>query len=53
TLRELGLPEGLPALPEMEFVMMHDARMPAAVEFAAMILDETAARAGAGTRNRA
>lgn len=25
TLRELGLPEGLPALPEMEFVMMHSA----------------------------
>ncbi|RQV30631.1 LysR family transcriptional regulator [Burkholderia cenocepacia] len=52
TLRELGLPEGLPELPEMEFVMMHDARMPAAVEFAATILDETAARTGAGKRNR-
>ncbi|MET1533219.1 LysR substrate-binding domain-containing protein [Burkholderia sola] len=52
TLRELGLPEGLPELPEMEFVMMHDARMPPAVEFAATILDETAARTGAGKRNR-
>ncbi|MEK6354214.1 MAG: LysR substrate-binding domain-containing protein [Burkholderia cenocepacia] len=53
TLRELGLPEGLPELPAMEFVMMHDARMPAAAEFAAMILDETAARTGAGKRGRA
>ncbi|WP_201320035.1 LysR substrate-binding domain-containing protein, partial [Burkholderia sp. E168m30] len=53
TLRELGLPEGLPELPAMELVMMHDARMPAAAEFAAMILDETAARTGAGKRGRA
>ncbi|WP_321953380.1 LysR substrate-binding domain-containing protein [Burkholderia cenocepacia] len=53
TLRELGLPEGLPELPAMEFVMMHDARMPAAAEFAAMIVDEAAARTGAGTRRRA
>jgi len=52
TLRELGASEGLPALPEMEFVMMHDAEMPAAVEFAATIFDETAIRNGAGTRNR-
>jgi DNA-binding transcriptional LysR family regulator len=52
TLRELGVSEGLPALPEMEFVMMHDAGMPAAVEFAATILDETAVRNGAGTRHR-
>ncbi|MDF3114229.1 LysR family transcriptional regulator [Burkholderia semiarida] len=50
TLRELGPPEGLPRLPDMEFVMMHDPRMPAAVEFAATILDETAARTGAGKR---
>jgi len=52
TLRELGVSEGLPALPEMEFVMMHDAEMPAAVEFAATIVDETAIRNGAGTRSR-
>ncbi|MBN3834898.1 LysR substrate-binding domain-containing protein [Burkholderia sp. Ac-20344] len=52
TLRELGVSEGLPALPEMEFVMMHDAGMPAAVEFAATIFDEAAIRNGAGTRNR-
>ncbi|CAB3758753.1 LysR family transcriptional regulator [Burkholderia puraquae] len=52
TLRELGVSEGLPELPEMEFVMMHDAGMPAAVEFAATIFDETAIRNGAGTRNR-
>ncbi|ABB06515.1 LysR substrate-binding domain-containing protein [Burkholderia lata] len=52
TLRELGMSEGLPALPEMEFVMMHDAGMPAAVEFAATIVDETAMRNGAGTRSR-
>ncbi|VWC60229.1 LysR family transcriptional regulator [Burkholderia lata] len=52
TLRELGVSEGLPALPEIEFVMMHDAGMPAAVEFAATIVDETAIRNGAGTRSR-
>ncbi|VWC58582.1 LysR substrate-binding domain-containing protein [Burkholderia lata] len=52
TLRELGVSEGLPALPEIEFVMMHDAEMPAAVEFAATIVDETAIRNGAGTRSR-
>ncbi|WP_412530300.1 LysR substrate-binding domain-containing protein [Burkholderia lata] len=52
TLRELGVSEGLPALPDMEFVMMHDAEMPAAVEFAATLVDETAIRSGAGTRNR-
>ncbi|VWB10375.1 LysR family transcriptional regulator [Burkholderia lata] len=52
TLRELGMSEGLPALPEMEFVMMHDAGMPAAVEFAATIVDETAMRNGAGARSR-
>ncbi|MCA3779424.1 MAG: LysR family transcriptional regulator [Burkholderia sp.] len=53
TLRELGPSEGLPELPDMEFVMMHDARMPAAVEFAATMRDETAARTGAGKRSRA
>lgn len=53
TLRELGLPEGLPELPAMEFVMMHDARMPAAAEFAAMIVSEAAARTGTGKRRRA
>ena len=52
TLRELGVSEGLPALPDMEFVMMHDAGMPAAVEFAATLVDETAIRNGAGVRNR-
>ncbi|VWD29428.1 LysR substrate-binding domain-containing protein [Burkholderia contaminans] len=52
TLRELGVSEGLPALPDMEFVMMHDAEMPAAVEFAATLVDETAIRSGAGARNR-
>ncbi|MBY8605547.1 LysR family transcriptional regulator [Burkholderia arboris] len=53
TLRELGPSEGLPELPDMEFVMMHDARMPAAVEFAVTMRDETAARTGAGKRSRA
>jgi len=52
TLRELGVSEGLPALPDMEFVMMHDAGMPAAVEFAATLVDETAIRNGAGVRSR-
>ncbi len=52
TLRELGVPEGLPALPDMEFVMMHDAGMPAAVEFAATLVDETAIRNGASVLNR-
>lgn len=52
TLRELGVTEGLPALPDMEFVMMHDAGMPAAVEFAATLVDEAAIRNGAGARNR-
>ncbi|OXJ26322.1 LysR family transcriptional regulator [Burkholderia sp. HI2714] len=52
TLRELGVSEGLPALPDMEFVMMHDAEMPAAVEFAATLVDETAIRNGAGARSR-
>ncbi|WP_412026118.1 LysR substrate-binding domain-containing protein [Burkholderia cepacia] len=52
TLRELGRSEGLPDLPETEFVLMHDARMPAAAEFAATIFDETAVRTGAGKRNR-
>ncbi|WP_423395937.1 hypothetical protein [Burkholderia sp. LMG 21824] len=45
-------PASLPALPEMEFVMMHGAVLPAAVEFAATIFDETAMRNGAGTRNK-
>ncbi|HIC7210513.1 LysR substrate-binding domain-containing protein [Burkholderia stabilis] len=52
TLRELGAPEGLPPLPETEFVMMHDTGMPAAVEFAATIFDETAVRTGRGKRSR-
>ncbi|WP_175812048.1 LysR substrate-binding domain-containing protein [Burkholderia contaminans] len=52
TLRELGVVEGLPALPDMEFVMMHDAETPAAVEFAATLVDETAIRNGAGARSR-
>ncbi|WP_413227038.1 hypothetical protein [Burkholderia sp. AU30280] len=42
----------MPALPEMKFVMMHDAAMPAAIEFAATIFDETAMRNGAGARNQ-
>lgn len=50
TLRELGVADGLPELPEVEFVLMHDARMPAAVEFAATIFDEAAVRTGAGKR---
>ncbi|RQS35550.1 LysR family transcriptional regulator [Burkholderia sp. Bp8992] len=53
TLRELGVSEGLPELSDMEFVMMHDAAVPAAAEFAATIADETAVRAAAGKRHRA
>jgi len=52
-LRELGLPEGLPELPEIEFVMMYDAKMPAAAEFAETIFDEVAVRTGAGKRRQA
>ncbi|WDD93611.1 LysR substrate-binding domain-containing protein [Burkholderia sp. FERM BP-3421] len=51
-LRELGAAEGLPALPEIEFVMAYDAKAPAAVEFAGTIFDEVAARTGAGKRNQ-
>ncbi|WP_323121375.1 LysR substrate-binding domain-containing protein [Burkholderia alba] len=50
-LRELGASEGLPALPDMEFVMLYDAKMPAAVEFAETIADEAALRTGAAKRN--
>lgn len=49
-LRELGVAEGLPELPEIEFVMMYDAKMPVAAEFAETIFDEVAARTGAGNR---
>ncbi|MFC5473953.1 LysR substrate-binding domain-containing protein [Paraherbaspirillum soli] len=52
-LRELGVSEGLPELPEIEFVMMYDAGLPAAVEFAETIFDEVAVRTGAGKRNQA
>ncbi|PFH10829.1 DNA-binding transcriptional LysR family regulator [Collimonas sp. PA-H2] len=51
-LRELGVSEGMPALPEIEFVMMYDAKMPAAVEFAETIFDEVAVRIGACKRNQ-
>ncbi|MDB5765432.1 MAG: LysR family transcriptional regulator [Collimonas fungivorans] len=51
-LRELGASEGLPELPEIEFVMMYDAKMPTAVEFAETIFDEVAARRGARKRNQ-
>lgn len=49
-LRELGVSEGLPELPDIEFVMMYNAEMPAAAEFAGTIFDEVAARIGVGTR---
>ncbi|PQV52962.1 LysR substrate-binding domain-containing protein [Paraburkholderia sp. BL21I4N1] len=50
-LRELGVSEGLPALPEIEFVMMYDAEKPAAVEFAEAIFEEVEVRMGVGKRN--
>ena len=46
TLRELGPTEGLPELPDIEFVMVYDEEKPPAVEFAGMILDEVDARMG-------
>jgi len=49
-LRELGTSDGLPELPDIEFVMMCDADLRAAVEFAQTIFDEVAARTGAGKR---
>lgn len=52
-LRELGVSEGLPELPEIEFVMMYDAKVPAAVEFAETIFDEIAVRTGAEKRSLA
>lgn len=52
-LRELGVSEGLPELPEIEFVMMYDATIPAAVDFAETIFDEVAVRNGAGKRDQA
>ncbi len=52
-LRELGVSEGLPELPKIEFVMMYDGKMPAAVEFAETIFDEVAVRTGVGKRHQA
>jgi DNA-binding transcriptional LysR family regulator len=52
-LRELGVSEGLPALPDIEFVMMYDTKTPAAVRFAETIFEEVAVRTGAGKRNQA
>ncbi|MFM0594384.1 LysR substrate-binding domain-containing protein [Paraburkholderia dilworthii] len=49
-LRELGVSEGLPELPDIEFVMMYDAEKPAAVEFAEAIFQEVDVRMGAGKR---
>ncbi|MGN6649593.1 LysR substrate-binding domain-containing protein [Trinickia sp.] len=49
-LRELGIAEGLPALPDVEFVMMYDRQKPPAVEFAETIFDEVDARTGMGER---
>jgi DNA-binding transcriptional LysR family regulator len=46
TLRELGPTEGLPELPDIEFVMVYDEEKPPAVEFAGMILDEVDVRMG-------
>lgn len=46
TLRELGATEGLPELPDIEFVMVYDEDKPPAVEFAGMILDEVDVRMG-------
>lgn len=51
-LRELSVAEGLPALPDIEFVMMYDADMPAASEFAATIDDEVASRIGMNKSTR-
>ncbi|PMS17062.1 LysR family transcriptional regulator [Trinickia dabaoshanensis] len=45
-LRELGAAEGLPELPDVEFVMLVDEDMAPAVEFAEMIFDEVHARMG-------
>ena len=39
-LRELGSTDGLPMLPDIEFIMMHDGQHPAAVEFAETIFEE-------------
>ncbi|WP_176059609.1 LysR substrate-binding domain-containing protein [Paraburkholderia sp. BCC1876] len=50
-LRELGVSEGLPELPDIEFVMMYDAEKPAAVEFAEAIFQEVDVRMGAGKRS--
>ncbi|WP_414448691.1 LysR substrate-binding domain-containing protein [Burkholderia sp. 22PA0099] len=49
-LRELGPADGLPVLPDIEFVMMYDAEIPAAVEFAETIFDEIARRTGSVKR---
>ncbi|WP_176053362.1 LysR substrate-binding domain-containing protein [Paraburkholderia caribensis] len=51
-LRELGVSEGFPELPDIEFVMMYDAETPAAVELAETILDDVAVRTGAAKRNQ-
>ncbi|WP_420849436.1 hypothetical protein [Paraburkholderia bryophila] len=52
-LRELGVSEGLPALPDIEFVMMYDAEKPPVVEFAEAIFAEVEVRMGAGKLNLA
>jgi DNA-binding transcriptional LysR family regulator len=52
-LRELGVSEGLPELPDIEFAMMYNAQMPAAAEFAETIFDEVAARMGSDKRAQA
>lgn len=39
-LRELALTDGLPTLPDIEFVMMHDAQHAAAVEFSETVFQE-------------
>ncbi|WP_116138453.1 LysR substrate-binding domain-containing protein [Trinickia diaoshuihuensis] len=48
-LRELGATEGLPPLPDVEFVILHNDDLPHAAEFAQMIFDEVDARKGMRT----
>lgn len=51
-LRELGVSEGLPKLPDIEFVMMHNVEMPPAVELADTIFEEVVVRMRAANRNQ-
>jgi hypothetical protein len=48
-LRELTSADGLPPLPEIEFVMMYDVGTPGAHELAQAIFEEADARPRTGT----